>query len=147
LINFIREREQQNNKEHSLYYKKGKFPNVILNENDFIKFIVESFKLVNDKKNKTKRVFLNSIMGINGFIPTIVNFFDDEIIGASANKESLVILGELLKNINYIKKISEIIFPLDSEHFSLYKLFNIVKNCDDIKILLLLHQVVFFTKN
>jgi|GEM_PF-1415386 1-deoxy-D-xylulose-5-phosphate reductoisomerase len=144
---FIREREQQNNKEHSLYYKKGKFPNVILNENDFIKFIVESFKLVNDKKNKTKRVFLNSIMGINGFIPTIVNFFDDEIIGASANKESLVILGELLKNINYIKKISEIIFPLDSEHFSLYKLFNIVKNCDDIKnIIITASGGIFYQK-
>ncbi|MCX8058590.1 MAG: hypothetical protein N3A58_04155 [Spirochaetes bacterium] len=78
-------------------------------------------------------IYFNSIMGYKGIIPAVINFLFNNIIGASANKESMIILGELLNNINLNIKLSDFIFPLDSEHFSLYKLLKILSKEDDLK--------------
>ena len=83
----------------------------ILNLNELISYLLES------KSNLT-------VLAISGykslyFLESIIKNTDN--LGL-ANKESIVSAGHLFKKKKYLSKTN--IFPLDSEHFSLYDFFN-----------------------
>lgn len=108
--------------------------NQILTIDERLKLLEKIEKKENNQDNPIySNIFFNSIMGYRGIIPAIVNFLFNNIIGASANKESMIILGELLKNNNINIQLSDYIFPLDSEHFSIYKLLKIINNKNFLK--------------
>ncbi len=87
----------------------------ILNFNELINYLLGS------KSNLT-------VLAISGykslyFLESIIQ--NTDYLGL-ANKESIVSAGHLFKKKNYFSKTN--IFPLDSEHFSLYEFFNKIKN-------------------
>ena len=69
-----------------------------------------------------------SILAISGY--KSLYFLENIIINTDnlgiANKEAIVSAGHLFKKNNFFKKTN--IFPLDSEHFSLYEFFNKTNN-------------------
>lgn len=93
-------------------------------------------KIINDneqllslfKKNKKNHVFINGIMGYNGLVPTLIAQKYGYRLGL-ANKESIIILGEIQKKIKNI-------YPLDSEHFAIFKLLKSIKN-EKVKTLII----------
>lgn len=64
---------------------------------------------------------VNALVGFAGLIPT-VHTIEKGIDLALANKESLVVGGELIKKL--LKKSSSHLYPIDSEHVALQKLIN-----------------------
>ena len=62
---------------------------------------------------------VNAIVGVDGLVPTITAIKQNKIL-LLANKESLVMAGELINTL--IKKHKSIIIPIDSEHSALYQL-------------------------
>ncbi len=69
-------------------------------------------------------VVLNSILGNDGLVPTLVALKQNQVLLLS-NKESLVIGSYLVNPIR--KKSKSKIYPIDSEHVGLYKLLNQIK--------------------
>jgi 1-deoxy-D-xylulose-5-phosphate reductoisomerase len=63
-------------------------------------------------------VVLNSMVGFSGFLPTVISLESGKRV-ALANKESLVVGGELLNE--YLDPMSSKIFPVDSEHSAIYQ--------------------------
>ncbi len=63
-------------------------------------------------------VVLNSLVGFSGFLPTVTALESGKRV-ALANKESLVVGGELLKK--YLQPMSPRIFPVDSEHSAIFQ--------------------------
>ena len=74
-------------------------------------------------------LFLNALMGSSGLLPTYYAIKSKKDI-LLANKESLVIGGKLIMELAREMKVS--IFPLDSEHNSLFQLLR-KENKEDIK--------------
>lgn len=64
---------------------------------------------------------VNALVGFAGLLPT-VHTIEKGIDLALANKESLVVGGELIKKL--LKKSSSHLYPIDSEHVALQKLIN-----------------------
>lgn len=64
-------------------------------------------------------MIVNSLVGFFGLVPTIYSL-NKEIDVALANKESLVVGGELIKNILKNKNVH--LYPIDSEHVALAKM-------------------------
>ena len=100
--------------------------------------------LVNLKKIFKKRVdyCINSISGIDGLIPTldIIPFTQNILI---ANKESIIFWYHLIK-----KKINKNNFiPIDSEHFSIWKLIKNENYSDINKIILTASGGPFLNKS
>ncbi len=91
---------------------------------EVLKSISDIFELF--KFQNKNHYFINSIIGINGIIPSIIAQ-KYKISCGIANKESILILGELLNDFD-----SKVFFPLDSEHYSLNKLIK-NSNTNDIK--------------
>ena len=97
----------------------------ILNFNELINYLLES------KSNLT-------VLAISGykslyFLESIIQ--NTDYLGL-ANKESIVSAGHLFKKKKYLSKTN--IFPLDSEHFSLYDFFNkTIQNKNNINKILL----------
>lgn len=58
-------------------------------------------------------IILNSLVGFAGFMPTVAALKSGKRV-ALANKESLVVGGEIIKNL--IKDQPELLIPVDSEH-------------------------------
>jgi 1-deoxy-D-xylulose-5-phosphate reductoisomerase len=67
-------------------------------------------------------VVISSISGADGLYPTLWAIQSQKIV-ALANKESLVIAGELLRKLKGFKKV----IPVDSEHSGLFQLFHYFK--------------------
>ncbi len=63
-------------------------------------------------------IVLNSLVGFSGFLPTLHALKSGKRV-ALANKESLVVGGELLQD--YLKPMSPKIFPVDSEHSAIFQ--------------------------
>lgn len=63
-------------------------------------------------------IVLNSLVGFSGFLPTLVSLESGKRV-ALANKESLVVGGELLKE--YLSPMSPKLFPVDSEHSAIFQ--------------------------
>ncbi len=75
---------------------------------------------------------LNSLVGSAGFYPTI-NAIKHHKKVLLANKETLVIGGEIVKK--YLKRYNETLYPIDSEHSSLWELLDEYNdNVDEITI-------------
>lgn len=72
-------------------------------------------KLIRDTETD---IVLNSLVGFSGFLPTVVSLDSGKRV-ALANKESLVVGGELLKE--YLSPMSPRIFPVDSEHSAIFQ--------------------------
>ncbi len=102
--------------------------------------------LVNLKKIFKKRVdyFINSISGIDGLIPTldIIPFTQNILI---ANKESIICGWHLIKK-KLIKYKTNFI-PIDSEHFSIWKLIKNENYSDINKIILTASGGPFLNKS
>lgn len=77
--------------------------------------IEEMLKLIRDTEAD---VVLNSLVGFSGFLPTLTALESEKRV-ALANKESLVVGGELLKE--YLHPMSPRIFPIDSEHSAIFQ--------------------------
>ena len=99
-------------------YKIGS--TIILNYDDLLSYLLSS------KSNLT-------ILAISGYQSL---YFLDNIISNTdnlgiASKEAIVSAGHIFKKKRYFKKTN--IFPLDSEHFSIFEYFNRTKNKNKIK--------------
>ena len=94
--------------------------------------IVEPIELLNFIKSVKSDISLLAISGYNAlnFLPSI--FLSTKIVGI-VNKECIVSGGHLFNQL--IKKNNVKIFPLDSEHYSLFQYFNNLKksNINNIK--------------
>lgn len=77
--------------------------------------IDDMLKLVRDTEAD---IVLNSLVGFSGFLPTLTALESGKRV-ALANKESLVVGGELLKE--YLQPMSPRIFPVDSEHSAIFQ--------------------------
>lgn len=77
--------------------------------------IDDMLKLIRDTQAD---VVLNSLVGFSGFLPTLTSLESGKRV-ALANKESLVVGGELLRD--YLQPMSPRIFPVDSEHSAIFQ--------------------------
>ncbi len=98
-------------------YEKAKKINVCFPNAKVIKYS-DNIDL-NDIYNLNIDYIINAIPGFSGLKVTLFFLERDSIIGL-ANKESLVIAGNLINKL--LKKHKSIIYPIDSEHFALKKL-------------------------
>lgn len=62
---------------------------------------------------------VNAIVGVEGLLPTVSTIKQNKVL-LLANKESLVMAGELINNL--LKKHNGVLIPIDSEHSALYQL-------------------------
>ena len=83
--------------------------------------------------NVDNPVVINALVGAVGLMPTAVAIENGRDV-LLANKETLVIGGEIINKMAQEKKVK--IIPIDSEHSAIYQLIN-DKNKDDIKKLLI----------
>jgi 1-deoxy-D-xylulose-5-phosphate reductoisomerase len=111
---------------------------------------IEEIKIFS-KEDGVKKLFLdvpidmilNAIVGFNGLIPTILTL-EMGINLALANKESLVLAGDLVMGIKKIKGVE--IIPVDSEHSAIFQCI-LGRNRKDIdKIILTASGGPFFGK-
>jgi 1-deoxy-D-xylulose-5-phosphate reductoisomerase len=96
---------------------------------------IKNIKILNDfnliKLNKKTDVTITAIPGIEGLKPTILAIkFSKKIL--IANKESIICGWDLIKK--NIKKYKTKVIPIDSEHFSIFKLLQKVNQKDIKKI-------------
>lgn len=77
--------------------------------------IDDMLKLIRDTEAD---IVLNSLVGFSGFLPTLTALESGKRV-ALANKESLVVGGELLRE--YLQPMSPRIFPVDSEHSAIFQ--------------------------
>jgi 1-deoxy-D-xylulose-5-phosphate reductoisomerase len=82
------------------------------------KFYYSTAELLSLIAQTQAEVVLNSMVGFSGFLPTVTSLESGKRV-ALANKESLVVGGELLKE--YLEPMSPKIFPVDSEHSAIYQ--------------------------
>lgn len=92
---------------------------------------------------KTPEMVLNAIVGISGFLPTIFALENKKNV-ALANKESLVVGGEIIMNL--AKKNGCLILPVDSEHSAIFQCINAAKEKEVKKIILTASGGPFFKK-
>lgn len=97
-----------------------------------IKFYAGQNGLEDLLSNISCDLLLNSLVGFAGLAPTLKAIQLNEDI-ALANKESLVVGGELVKKA--LKKSKSKIYPVDSEHSAIYKCFKACKRSDVKEIL------------
>ncbi len=69
-------------------------------------------------ENATYDILLNSIVGIAGLVPTLSTLKREKTL-ALANKESLVVAGEMVMNLAKMKNTK--ILPVDSEHSAIFQ--------------------------
>lgn len=81
---------------------------LLFSESDLLHHIMES----------EADLVMNSLVGFSGFMPTVAALESGKRV-ALANKESLVVGGELLKG--FLNSETPSIFPVDSEHSAIYQ--------------------------
>lgn len=101
------------------------YPNLIIYSNEnYLIDLIDSFPY---------EMVVNSLVGFDGLIPTI-HTLNKNIDCALANKESLVVGGELINNI--LKEKTCKLYPIDSEHSAISKLLHNHK-VEDVKSLII----------
>ena len=80
-----------------------------------------------------KEVFVNALVGISGLMPTVVAINSKKDI-ALANKETLVVAGDIIKSL--IKDKGVQLTPIDSEHSAILECLQ-VENKKDVKRLII----------
>lgn len=115
---------------------EAKYPNInFYSEADgFEKFIL----------NSNPDLVVNALVGFAGVIPSIVTI-KNNIDLALANKESLVVAGDLIKEL--LKTSKSKLIPIDSEHVALDKCLKNVKKEQVDKLILTCSGGPFRTKN
>ncbi len=103
-------------------YKIGKTK--ILNFNELLSYLLSS-------KSDLSILAVSGYKSLN-FLENIIHNTDNLGI---ASKEAIVSAGHLFKKKHYFRKTN--IFPLDSEHFSLFEFFNKINNKEVIKNIIL----------
>jgi len=103
---------------------------VVINDESKYKHIKEELKhenikvyagkkeIINAVKNKSIDTVVSAVVGYSGLEPTISAIEGGKNI-ALANKETLVVAGELINNL--IKKYKVKMYPIDSEHSAIYQ--------------------------
>jgi len=79
----------------------------------------------------SNQIVINALVGSSGLKPTIEAIKKDKIL-LLANKESLVMAGDLVKEL--LSKSQSVLIPIDSEHSALYQLMNKVNYHDVEKL-------------
>ncbi|MEJ5172262.1 MAG: 1-deoxy-D-xylulose-5-phosphate reductoisomerase, partial [Hydrogenothermaceae bacterium] len=98
------------------------------NEDRFYGSKVINESNIEDILNLDVDLYINAISGIDGIKPTYLILNADKKL-ATANKESIICLGEMLKD--RIKKVT----PMDSEHSAIHQILRLENKCID-KIIL-----------
>lgn len=98
-----------------------------------ITFYTDEEGLIELIKNSKPDMVVNALVGFVGLKPTVYTI-ENNIDIALANKESLVIGGELINEL--LKTHSSKLYPIDSEHVALAKLLK-NRNIDDISSLVI----------
>ena len=94
---------------------------------------------------KESEMLLNSVVGIAGLLPTICAI-ENKIDIALANKETLVVGGEIVTNL--AKKNNVNIFPVDSEHSAIFQCLQGMNSKKELnKLILTASGGPFFGKN
>ena len=103
---------------------------VVINDESKYQYIKEKLKderikvyagkkeIINAVKNKSVDTVVSAVVGYSGLEPTISAIESGKNI-ALANKETLVVAGELINNL--IKKHKVKMYPIDSEHSAIYQ--------------------------
>ena len=103
---------------------------VVINDESKYQYIKEQLKderikvyagkkeIINAVKNKSVDTVVSAVVGYSGLEPTISAIEAGKNI-ALANKETLVVAGELINNL--IKKYKVKMYPIDSEHSAIYQ--------------------------
>ncbi len=102
--------------ESQLIHFKAKYPSVHFYSGE--RGIVE---MIHQSPNAD--MVVNALVGFSGLLPSIASLEDDKIL-ALANKESLVVGGEIINNL--LKEGHGKIYPIDSEHVAIAKLLSSV---------------------
>ena len=89
-------------------YYQSKYPNVRFYSDDITKVIT----------NSDNQMVVNALVGFVGLVPSITAIKNHKKL-ALANKESLVVGGELINSL--LKKYNGELYPIDSEHSALWK--------------------------
>ena len=87
-------------------------------KNEKIKVYAGKKEIINAVKNKSVDTVVSAVVGYSGLEPTISAIEAGKNI-ALANKETLVVAGELINNL--IKKYKAKMYPIDSEHSAIYQ--------------------------
>ncbi len=126
-FNLLKKQIIKYNPKYAFLYDREKFTNLNdkINNTKILKYSELLSYLSYSKSNLT-------VLAISGykslyFLEHIINNTDNLGI---ASKEAIVSAGHLFKNKNYFNKTN--IFPLDSEHFSLFEFFKNYNNFQDI---------------
>ena len=89
-------------------YYQSKYPNVRFYSDDITKVIT----------NSDNQMVVNALVGFVGLVPSITSIKNHKKL-ALANKESLVVGGELINSL--LSKYNGELYPIDSEHSALWK--------------------------
>ena len=111
--------------QNQCYAYQNKYPN--------IKFYYGDKGIIEMIKNTDADILLNALVGFVGLEPTLTAV-EKKMNIALANKETLVVGGELVKKIAKKNKVK--IYPVDSEHSAIYKCLKAVKKKEVSEILL-----------
>lgn len=106
-----------------------------------IKFFYGDEGLIELTNIKENDVILNSLVGFVGVLPSLKTLKNKKYLFL-ANKESLVVAGELIKQIEGYKKL---LYPIDSEHAAIKKCLKNVKKKDLDKIYITCSGGPFFS--
>ena len=87
-------------------------------KNEKIKVYAGKKEIINAVKDKSVDTVVSAVVGYSGLEPTISAIEAGKNI-ALANKETLVVAGELINNL--IKKYKVKMYPIDSEHSAIYQ--------------------------
>ena len=87
-------------------------------KNEKTKVFAGKKEVINVVKNKSIDTVVSAVVGYSGLEPTISAIKAGKNI-ALANKETLVVAGELINNL--IKKYKVKMYPIDSEHSAIYQ--------------------------
>ena len=87
-------------------------------KNQKTKVLAGKKEVINVVKNKSIDTVVSAVVGYSGLEPTISAIKAGKNI-ALANKETLVVAGELINNL--IKKYKVKMYPIDSEHSAIYQ--------------------------
>jgi len=127
---FIQNQQKANEFRKNYNFKKCKIFN---NFSEFLKYLREC----------DTDIVINSLVGINGLIPTVELIKSGKNI-ALANKESLVVAGKLINELLHIHKTK--LYPIDSEHSAIMQCLTGEKRETVVKIFLTASGGPFRTK-